>query len=119
MACSLFIPHWHPAPLNKVASGHWSNGHRLKKADRQMVAAYAMQQRTPKAEGKRRVTLTIVLAPGRRGCDPDAYWKSLLDALVHAGLLVGDNPNQVVLNPVIFQRGVLDRWGTLIELEHV
>lgn len=118
MTARLFIPSWHPAPLNKL-KGHWGIGHKLKKADREMVAMYARLMSVPKATGKRRVLLTIILAPGKRGCDPDAYWKSLLDALVQAGLLIGDNPNGVELPPVIFERGTADRWGTLIELEAV
>jgi hypothetical protein len=63
----------------------------LKKADRQLVGGYALAQRIPRAAGRRRVSLVITLAPGRRAPDPDVVWKSLLDALTACGLLVDDS----------------------------
>ena len=82
---TLDIPRWHPAPLNKLMEGHWSNGHRLKKIDKAMIAAYSTN--IPKAEGKRRVSLHIILDKGQRAPDPDAFFKSLNDALVAAKLV--------------------------------
>jgi Holliday junction resolvase RusA-like endonuclease len=111
---TLDIPRWHPAPLNKLMKGHWSNGHHLKKVDRAMVAAYASG--VPKAEGRRRVSLHIILDKGQRACDPDSYQKSLNDALVHAGMLVDDNRQHVELAPVTFSRDPA-AWGTRIMLE--
>lgn len=108
------IPRWHPAPLNKLMKGHWSNGHQLKKVDRAMVAAYASG--VPKAKGKRRVSLHIILDKGQRAADPDAYQKSCLDALVHAGVLVDDNRQHVELAPVTFSRDP-QGWGMVITLE--
>jgi Holliday junction resolvase RusA-like endonuclease len=108
------IPRWHPASLNKLMKGHWSNGHWLKKVDRAMVAAYATG--VPKAEGKRRVSLHIVLDKGQRAPDPDAYQKSCLDALVHAGVLVDDNRQYSEIAPVTFSRNPKG-WGTIITLE--
>jgi hypothetical protein len=46
---------------------------------------------------------------------PDSYWKSLLDALVHAGLLVDDNRQHVQLGEVEFERGTAR--ATTITLE--
>jgi hypothetical protein len=109
----LLIPHWHPIRLNQIVGGHWARGHRLKRVDRELVAAYAAGGASP-AIGPRRVRLTIVLGPRQRAADPDAYWKSLLDALVHAGLLLDDNRQNCELEPVRFERG--ERMGTVIEL---
>jgi Holliday junction resolvase RusA-like endonuclease len=116
MTCyTLDIPRWHPAPLNKLL-GHWRTAHRLKKIDRSVIAAYAC--RIPKAQGKRRVSLHIILDKGQRAPDPDAFFKSLCDALVHAGMLVDDNRQHVELAPVTFSRDPKS-WGTVIRLEDV
>jgi Holliday junction resolvase RusA-like endonuclease len=115
MTCfTLDIPTWHPTPLNKLMKGHWSNGHQLKKVDRAMVAAYASG--IPKAKGRRRVSLHIILNKGQRAPDPDAFFKSLCDALVHAGALVDDNCQYVELAPVTFSRDP-QAWGSVIRLE--
>lgn len=117
MAYCLDIPHWHPARLNQLCHGHWSKGHRLKKNDRHFVMVYAHQQKIPLAVTKRSVLLTLVLRPGQRRADPDAFFKSSLDALVHAGILVNDSPDWVELLPVRYERGTVRRWGTRITLE--
>lgn len=101
----LHITQWHPARLNQWEGRHWSVKNCLKKADREMVGTYAILVGIPKASGKRRITLTLTLSPRQRGGDPDAYWKSLLDALAACGLLVDDNRQNVELAPVLFQRG--------------
>ena len=105
------IPNWHPTPLNKLL-GDWRVSSKRKKADRNLIACYT--HHLPKAGQKRRVTLTIILGKGQRGCDPDAYWKSLLDALVHAGQLNDDSPKWCELAPVQFERG---QMGAIIEME--
>jgi hypothetical protein len=51
----------------------------------------------------------LTLAPRQRACDPDAFWKSTLDALVHAGLLVDDNRQGCELGEVRFDRGTARR----------
>ncbi len=109
------IPNWHPTPLNKLLTCHWAKAGRLKKADRDMVAFYAKVANVPPAEGRRRVSLTITLAPGQRGGDTDAYWKALLDSCVACGLLKNDNRQWCELAPVAFQRG--ETRSTRIELE--
>jgi hypothetical protein len=60
--------------------------------------------KVPKATGRRRVSLQIVLKKGQRAGDPDSYFKSLCAALVHVGMLVDDNPQGVELAPVAFSR---------------
>lgn len=116
MRQEIWIPRWHPTPLNKLLTNHWSEGARLKKNDKHMVSMYAREHRTAGPIGKRRVTLSIVLGKGQRKCDPDAYWKSLLDALVHAKQLINDNDAGVELGPVQFRRQ-REKWGSLIVLE--
>ena len=113
----LVIFNWHPCTLNVLLSCHWAKRGRLKALDRDLIACYALQHGTTPASGKRRVSLTITLAPRQRGCDRDAYWKSLLDALVHAGLLVNDSPKWCELGSVEYLRG---KWrATTVTLEDV
>lgn len=107
MRYTLKIGNWHPARLNQWDGCHWSKRAKLKRVDRDIVALNAHAFGIPKATGKRRVSLTLTLAPRQRAGDPDAYWKSLLDALVHAGLLVDDNRQHVEIGGVAFQRGPL------------
>lgn len=109
----LIIDGWHPCRLNQLVSVHWANRSRLKRVDRQFVATYGRD--LPRATGKRRVRLRIVLGPGQRAGDPDAYWKSLLDALVHAGLLLDDNRQHVELGPVAFDRAEKRRTEIILE----
>ena len=81
----------------------WAEANKLKKRDKVEVK-YASNH-IPKAEKKRRVELIIELSKGQRACDPDAYFKSLGDALVNAGLLVNDSHKWVEWMPVKFVRG--------------
>lgn len=116
MKWTICIPRWHPTPLNKLMR-HWRAAARLKKIDREMVFIYAFRREGPHAtpaKGKRRVSLTIILGPKQRAADPDAYQKSLGDALVHAGLLTDDNRQGVEWAPTEFRRG--PEFGTEITL---
>jgi hypothetical protein len=110
----LIIPAWHPAKLNELL-GHWAQRHRLKRGDRELVGYYARLAGIPLAVLPRRVSLRIILGPRERAADPDAYWKSLLDALVHCGGLVNDNRQSVELGTVEFHRG--PKRSTEITLE--
>jgi hypothetical protein len=114
MTCyTLEIPRWYPATINQLM--HSVRGKiRLKKADREMIAGYVMAKRIPRAEGKRRLSLHIVLGKGQRGAD--AYHKSLLDACKHAGLILDDSSRYVELAPVTFSRD-WNGWGTVIRLD--
>jgi Holliday junction resolvase RusA-like endonuclease len=73
-------------------------------------------EKIPKATGKRRVSLHVTLGKGMREFDDDAWQKSTLDAMKHAGLIVDDSSRYVETGPVTFSR---DRqgWGTRITLE--
>jgi hypothetical protein len=114
---TLTIDNWHPARLNLWDGRHWKVRARHKRADREIVGLYARLAGIPPATGKRRVSLRLTLGPRQRGADPDAYFKSVLDALVHAGLLVDDDRHGVELGDVVFQRGKIK--GTEIVLEDV
>lgn len=114
---TLWIPRWHPTPLNRLMHCHWSKKNRMKKADTHMVHAYLVR-----ADGKlkgrmvrRRVAVTIVLQPGQRACDPDSQQKSLLDALKHADAIVDDNRLWCEPVPPQYERDA--EWGTVIVLQ--
>lgn len=114
---SVRIDAWHPAKLNDWDGRHWSVRARAKRHDRDLVAACVLGAGVPKAQGKRRVSVEIVLGPRQRGGDPDAYWKSLLDALVACGALDDDSKERVVLGEVSYSRGPVK--ATVIQLEDV
>lgn len=113
MIFKLRIDRWQPAPTNKLMR-HWRSRSRLQTVDRNMVAHYCQDNRIPIATGPREVGMTITLGPGQRGCDVDAYWKSTLDALKRAKMLIDDNRQYCRIMPVSFDRG-LER-STLITL---
>jgi len=112
----LAIPRWHPAPKNALLRNRWAR-QKLKNADKEMVAAYARLADLRPATGKRRITLRIYLERAKRGCDPDAYWLSLLDALKAAKLIVDDRKECVVLDPVEYHRA--EMFATEIILEDI
>lgn len=101
----LVIPEWHPTPLNKLIGCGIGKRARLKRGDADLVAIYAHEQGVDRATGPRRVAFTITLRPRERACDPDAYTKSLLDALKTAQLLVDDRRQMVTTDQPEFDRG--------------
>lgn len=113
----LSLPGWTPARLNQLINSHWATAARLKARDRKAVALAAALAGTPKAAGKRRVTIRVTLGPRMRGGDVDAYQKSCLDAMVHAGLLRDDNRQWCEIAPVEYDRG--PARGTTITLEDI
>lgn len=117
MLNTLTIPDWHPATVNRLYSGHWSKRARLKRGDAAMVWYYAKEQEIPLADGKRRVSLVLTFAKGQRCPDEDAHWKSTLDALVHARLLIDDSPKWCVLGTVSYCRSLVGVRQTEIVLE--
>ena len=97
------IPNWAPSPVNKLYDHHWASRRKHKKTDADVVAHYG--RGVPKANQKRAVYLHVVFPPKKRMPDVDAYAKSLLDSLVHAGLLVNDSSAWCRLEPVAYSRG--------------
>lgn len=104
MTYEVTIPHWHPTLLNKLLTSHWAAAARMKQGDMQMIGVYLYQAKVPKATGKRRVQIEIVLGKGQRAGDPDAYYKTTLDALKRLGHLKDDNRQWLELVPVKFSR---------------
>lgn len=113
---TLVIYGWHPSKLNQLM-GHWAQAARLKKADREKIAVVAATQGIAKADGKRKVHLRIVLGKGQRAGDVDCYWKSTLDALVAAGLLVDDSRKWCEIAPAEFERSAVK--ATVITLTDI
>lgn len=99
------ISNWHPVRLNMLVGWYWAKINRLKRSDAVVVACHVRAANVPRAGGKRRVGLIITLGPHQRGGDPDAYWKSTLDALTEAGAIVDDSPAYVELAPVEYEHG--------------
>lgn len=111
----LIIDDWRPTSLNQLMHCHWTKKHRLKKRDAELFAVLAAAQQIPRATGKRRVSLRIVLSGRQRIQDEDNIWKSLLDALVRCGLLLDDNAAGVERGPVRWERGAKTRTEIIIE----
>lgn len=109
------IDKWHPTRLNQLITCHWATAGKRKKHDQQIISLSVLGAAVPKATRRRRVSLEITLAPRQRAADPDAYWKSTLDALVKCGALVNDSRVWCELGPVEFQRGTVA--STVIKLE--
>lgn len=98
------INDWHPTTTNKLLSSHWSKSRKLKAQDAQMIWAYC--NRIPKATGRRQLRVVITLAGRGRPPDPDAYFKSLNDALVKNDLLMDDSMKYLELLPIEIKRGI-------------
>lgn len=113
---TLRIERWHPTRLNELL-GHPMHRARRKTADAQLIAYSCRDAGVTRATVPRAVMVTIALAPRQRAGDPDAYWKSLLDALTHAGAIVNDNRQWCELRPVQFARAA--QPATVIELDDV
>lgn len=111
---TIHVPGWLPTPLNKLMRGRWaSSKHKAK--DREVLDRAVYCHAVPKAAGKRKVMLHVVMPPGRRAPDPDSLFKSLLDGLVHLELLKDDNRLWCEPGPVSFSRG--DALCTFLTLE--
>lgn len=95
---------WHPARLNELVSMHWAKAGRRKYLDACTIGRELRRAGVPRAGGKRRVALVIVLGPRGRGGDGDAYWKSSLDGLKRCGALVDDNRHFCELTPLRYER---------------
>jgi hypothetical protein len=104
---------------NELTGCHWATKAKRKKADRELVTLLCRAAGVPPADGKRRVSLVVVLGPRQRRGDADCpFWKSLLDALVCAGALVDDSPKWCeAAEPVAYRRG--RTAGMVVHLEDV
>lgn len=97
---------WHPTSLNELTKrGNHYTASTRKRRDAITLGRALRAAGVPAATGKRRVGLVIVLGPRQRGCDGDAYWKSLLDGLQRVKALTGDNRQRCETVPVVYERG--------------
>lgn len=108
---------WRPRSLNELMGFHHMTVYKLKKRDKQRIALEKMVHGIPDAVHKRRVSLRIVLQGRDKATDPDANWKSLLDALVACRLLVNDSSEWVSLGEVEYERGKRATVLTLTDIE--
>jgi hypothetical protein len=99
------IPWWRPAALNELLKGGPWGAAWLKKNDLSHVCVFAHWHHVPRATGKRRISLKIVLPPKQRRWDIDALQKSTLDACVTAGMLKDDGPKWAEWGGVEYTRG--------------
>lgn len=99
------IPNWTPATVNQLLGMHWAKARTRKAADRQMIGVYAYKAGIPKATGKRHVKLTVIKSGKGRLPDPDAYFKSVLDALKNLGYIIDDSSQWVSWEQPIIERG--------------
>jgi hypothetical protein len=113
----LRIENWHPATLNKLMRGSIKTRIRLSRVDRNMVCGYCFLNRMPVAQGPREVSLLLTLVGRDKEGDVDAYWKSTLDSLVEARMLIDDNRQYCRLGSVDFERG--ERRETVITLTEI
>jgi len=116
MRQELKIPDWTPTSLNKFANVHWTKRKKIKDADTALMTVYGLAQCIRCATGRRKVSL-VISGYGRGGPfpDPDNLWKSLLDALKNAGLLVNDTQQYCEMGDVKFVRST--KRQTIIILE--
>ena len=110
------IPGWHPVELNKLI-GHRMKTASLKKHDCKIVCDAVVAYGIPRATVKRKLDLTLIYTAGDRTRDKDAYWKSLLDALVHSGALFNDSRHWVDYDKPRYARG--DVKTTFITLQEM
>jgi Holliday junction resolvase RusA-like endonuclease len=114
MTHMLHIEGFLPATVNQLlAAGRWA--WKLKKKDRERVAMHARLVGIPPATGKRRVTLTLTMGHRMRTPDPDGVWKSILDAMKYAKLIVDDRKECVELAPVRFGRAKVKATTVVLE----
>jgi hypothetical protein len=113
-AWTIQIGNWRPTLVNELLC-HPHKAARLKRSDADLIAGACLQTGVPKAIGPRRVRLTIA-QPGGRRPDPDGVWKSLLDGLVQARMLIDDSAQHCTCVPPVFRKGPKE---TIVELEDI
>jgi Holliday junction resolvase RusA-like endonuclease len=106
----------HTTLLNVLLKANRYRARRLKLKDETAVSVCARSADITRAEVPRRVSLHITLGKRqRRPPDRDAWWKSLLDALVACGLLVDDSPRWCDTGTVTYDRASLPSMRVTLE----
>lgn len=90
MKQTLHIYNYHPPTVNELMKC-WRKAGRLKKACVSIMWKSCLEQKLVKASDKRMVSIIITTCKRGRKCDPDAYLKTTLDALVKCKMLVDDS----------------------------
>lgn len=90
MKQTLHLYGYHPPTVNELL-GNWRAACRRKKKCVEVVWKSCLEQKLVKASGKRMVSIIITTAKRGRKADPDAYYKSTLDALVKCSMLIDDS----------------------------
>lgn len=108
------IPNYKPPSLNEFLGKHWSVGHKLKNDCKAFMIHYSRE--LPKATGKRRVDMHIVLGKGARKLDADNAWKLVLDSLRYARMIVDDSPEYCVTTEPTYSRGEKTTIITLTDI---
>ncbi len=120
MTYRIKIPDWRPAMLNEYTDKSWYVRSKIKGVDRELVVTYALAAAIPPPVERRKVSLRIVLGKRQQTGDVDAHWKSLLDALKHAGVIKDDSRKWATFDPEIdFVRSHDGSCSTTIILEDV
>ena len=109
----LNIPGWRPALANELDRG-WRQAHKLKTRDYDNCYRAMIAYAVPAAAGPRSV-LCFIAGPFRRLPDPDAPWKSLLDALKRAGAIKDDSAQWCRFSPAVFSRARAIETTLIIE----
>ncbi len=112
---TIIIPDFTPCLLNKLLGSNRFKAARLKRDDAQMIGFYALKANVPRATGKRRVEIEVTVAGPGRTIDPDGVLKSLLDALVTAGMLVDDSSKWCEWETPIILRGTARETKLILE----
>lgn len=115
MTHTLTIPNYLPQPHNVLVRMHWAKRKKEMDECKALVAAYALAQAIPKATGKRRVTVKLVLGRRNKVRDGDSSFKLILDSCTADGLLIDDGPRWCELMPLVQERG--RERATIIILE--
>lgn len=111
----LIIPGWRPYLANELFDAHFYDRAKMKREDANTIKAYCLKQGIPIARMKRHVTIEIS-GRFRRFPDSDSPWKSALDALVQAKMLVDDGDKWASWDKPQFTRGKLSTAITLQDL---
>jgi hypothetical protein len=145
MTHTLTIPRWLPPTINALMFGSVRRRIKLTKECKEFVATYAQPHvcdkckgegrvycpgnalmmfcecnggyvyGIPKAKGKRRVTLKLILGRRNKTRDKDSSHKAVLDALKTASLIVDDSPEWCECTPLEQERA--KESATVIILE--